>query len=162
MAEILPLRWHCTTVTMLLVIICKEGTARFCMFLVSSCCVYGCTIDIQCGYVCMKIPFFLQSSPEHIFMQAIQNHLFPSNTYSYVSGGLPINILDLKVCVCFSKLIKISGHSHGCCKIHEQCYDHASHSHCGGALCQTGDMRSVSYLVIGIQMYSSHRKHGDF
>ena len=42
-------------------------------------------------------PPFLQSSPENIYMQAIQNNLFPSNTYSHVSGGLPISILDLKV-----------------------------------------------------------------
>lgn len=38
-----------------------------------------------------------QSSPDNIFAQAMQNCLFPSNTYSHVSGGLPINILDLKV-----------------------------------------------------------------
>lgn len=38
-----------------------------------------------------------QSSPDNIFAQAMQNCLFPSNTYSHVSGGLPVNILDLEV-----------------------------------------------------------------
>lgn len=40
---------------------------------------------------------WLQGSPENIFVQALQNHLLPSHTYSHVSGGLPINILDLTV-----------------------------------------------------------------
>ena len=43
----------------------------------------------------MYVLCFLQSSPESIFVQANQNSL---HTYSHVSGGLPINILDLTVC----------------------------------------------------------------
>ena len=43
---------------------------------------------------------YSQSSPDNIFAQAMQNCLFPSNTYSHVSGGLPINILDLEVNTC--------------------------------------------------------------
>ena len=46
----------------------------------------------------MYVLCFLQSSPESIFVQANQNSLYPSHTYSHVSGGLPINILDLTVC----------------------------------------------------------------
>lgn len=46
---------------------------------------------------CIHLSVSSQSSPDNIFAQAMQNSLFPSNTYSHVSGGLPINILDLKV-----------------------------------------------------------------
>ncbi|CAH1789315.1 unnamed protein product [Owenia fusiformis] len=35
------------------------------------------------------------SNPQHLFCEAVQNHLMPSHTYSVVSGGDPIHIPDL-------------------------------------------------------------------
>ena len=46
-----------------------------------------------------------QASPESVFVQALQNHLLPGHTYSHVSGGRPLDILDLTVSVCKIKLL---------------------------------------------------------
>ena len=43
----------------------------------------------------------LQANPESIYAQALQNKLFPNHTYSYVSGGDPLSILDLSVNILF-------------------------------------------------------------
>ena len=41
--------------------------------------------------------FSFQTSPENVYAQMAQNLLYPSYTYSHISGGDPIRILDLSV-----------------------------------------------------------------
>ena len=38
-----------------------------------------------------------KATPENIFSEALQNRLYPDHTYSHVSGGRPIDILELTV-----------------------------------------------------------------
>ena len=54
----------------------------------------------MCVIICVDIPNFslhLQASPENVYEQLVQNLLYPSHTYSHVSGGHPLCILDLTV-----------------------------------------------------------------
>ena len=51
------------------------------------------------------IVLLLQASPENVYTQMAQNLLYPSTTYSNVSGGTPLSILDLTVSLMMAVLL---------------------------------------------------------
>lgn len=54
-------------------------------------------VQSEATYTHVLMILALQANPENIYVTELQRKLLPSHTYSHVSGGLPLDILNLTV-----------------------------------------------------------------